>query len=119
MQFDKVSCNQNMKKFIDRCYCFFNFHKNDRSSWISEFETGEKKFASLVSVCEQNDLGDMGLTPEAMRLAFQSLGFRIVSNHKVLHAFRPGDAGKSSETLAAARNYGERLMRTLLLARGL
>ena len=107
-----------MKKFIDRCYCFFTFDKEDRSVWISEFEQGPQKYAGIVAVSEQENIEDMGFTPEAMRLSFQSLGYRIISKQKALHAFKAGEIITFEETMKLAISNGEKLLKTILLSRG-
>jgi len=107
-----------MKKFIDRCYCFCSFDKSDRSVWISEFEQGPQKYAGIIAVSEQNNIEDMGFTPEAMRLSFQSLGYRIISNQKALHAFKAGEILSFEDTMELANNNGEKLLKTILLSRG-
>ncbi len=106
-----------MKKFIDRCYCFCTFDKEDRSVWISEFEQGSQKYAGIIAVSEQENIEDMGFTPEAMRLSFQSLGYRIISNQKVLHAFKAGEVLTFEETMKSAIYNGEKLLKTILLSR--
>ena len=106
-----------MKKFIDRCYCFCTFDKDDRSVWTSEFEAGQTKYAGIISVCEQNKVEDMGFTPEAMRLSFNSLGYRIVTNQKVLHAFKAGEVLSFENTMKEALDNGEKLLKTILMGR--
>ncbi|MBC8553734.1 MAG: flavodoxin family protein [Candidatus Brocadiales bacterium] len=104
-----------MKKFIDRCYCFCSFDKADRSAWLSEFEYGRPKYASLIAICEQNNFEDMGFTADALKLSFQSLGFRITGIQKVLHAFKAGEVLSQDPTLEEANRMGLRLMKTLTL----
>ncbi len=104
-----------MKKFIDRCYCFCSFDKSDRSVWISEFEHGKPKYASLIAICEQNNIADMGFTAKALKLSFQSLGFRITGIQKVLHAFKPGEALSQESTVKEASRMGIQLLKTLIL----
>lgn len=107
--------SSDMKKFIDRCYCFCTFDKEDRSIWISEFEQGPLKYASIISVSEQENIEDMGFTSEAMRLSFQSLGYRIISNQKILHTFKAGEVKNKLSSMDRARENGEKLLKTILL----
>jgi len=104
-----------MKKFIERCYCFFTFDKDDRSVWISEFEQVNQKYVSTIAVCEQNNEKDMGFTSEALQLSFTSLGYRIVSNQKIIHAFKAGEVLSFRETMKTAKDNGKRLLKTLVL----
>lgn len=106
-----------MKKFIDRCYCFTSYGVDDRSSWCSELELGRKKYAGLISICEQNSLEDLGFTAKAMEAAFGSLGYRIVFSQKVLHAFKAGAVINMKDTMEMARQYGNRLLKTLQISR--
>lgn len=104
-----------MKKFIDRCYCFCSFDINDRSVWFSRLSKGKLKFAGLFAICEQNSTEDMGYTSDAMKLSFESLGFRIVFAQKVLHVFKAGDIFKNENELSKAFNNGVKLLKTLKL----
>lgn len=104
-----------MKKFIDRCYCFFSFDEDDRSVWISRLSKDKQKFAGIIAVCEQNSTEDMGYTADAMRSAFESLGYRTVFTQKVLHVFKAGEILKTEAQLETAFNNGLKLLGTLKL----
>ncbi len=106
-----------MKKFIDRCYCFFSFDKTDRSVWISRLNQPACKFLGLISVCEQNNIADMGVTPSAMQSAFESLGYRTVFSQKVLFSFKAGEVLKHEDQLQAAYDNGVRLLKTLKMSK--
>lgn len=109
--------SSDMKKFIDRCYCFTSYAADDRSAWNSELELGMRKFAGLISICEQNSLDDLGFTAIAMEAAFGSLGYRIVFSQKVLHAFKAGAVITMNDTMNEAYQYGNRLLKTLQISR--
>ncbi|MGD1832796.1 MAG: flavodoxin family protein [Sphaerochaetaceae bacterium] len=109
--------SSDMKKFIDRCYCFCTFSDDDRSQWISEFENGKPKYAGIIAVCEQNSVDDMGYTAIAMRDAWRSLGFRNVFVQGALKAFRPGEINSQPDQVEAAYKNGVRLRETVKLAR--
>jgi multimeric flavodoxin WrbA len=106
-----------MKKFIDRCYCFLTFADNDRSQWVSEFENGKQKYGGIIAVCEQNSVEDMGYTAVAMRDAWKSLGFRNVFVQGVLHAFKLGEVHEHTNQLEDAYNNGIKLRETVALSR--
>ena len=108
-----------MKKFIDRCYCFTSYNKDDRSVWTSEFDSGPRKFAGFISICEQNNEEDMGVTPKVLQLSYESLGYRTIFNQKVLHAFKQGEVLKNNEAMVSAKANGQKLMNTMLLQRSL
>ena len=57
----------------------------------------------------------MGFTADALKLSFQSLGFRITGIQKVLHAFKPGEALSQKSTTEEATQLGIRLLKTLTL----
>ena len=105
-----------LKKFIDRCYCFFSFDKNDRSVWVSRLSKNKPKYAGLVAVCEQNSTDDMGYTADAMSAAFGSLGYRIVFTQKVLHVFKAGEILESDEELETAFDNGVKLLKTMKIS---
>jgi multimeric flavodoxin WrbA len=105
-----------MKRFIDRCYCFTSYNPDDRSVWVSEFEhSSPRKLAGFISICEQNDVRDMGYTAEAMSSAFESLGYRTIFSQKVLHCFKAGEVKKVPEAMDKAAEYGRKLKNNLLL----
>ncbi|RDG33746.1 flavodoxin family protein [Oceanispirochaeta sp. M1] len=107
--------SSDMKKFIDRCYCFTNYMPGNRSVWTSEFDSGPRKFAGYISICEQNNVDDMGFTPQVLQKTFESLGFRTVFNQKVLHCFKAGEVNSKSEPLDSAEANGVSLRETMLL----
>lgn len=107
--------SSDMKKFIDRCYCFTSYIPTNRSIWTSEFDSGPRKFAGFISICEQNNIDDMGYTPEILQKTFESLGFRSVFNQKVLHCFKAGEVNSKSESLNTALANGISLRDTFFL----
>ncbi|MDC7235003.1 MAG: flavodoxin family protein [Spirochaetales bacterium] len=104
-----------MKMFIDRCYCLTSYDREDRSAWISELESGPSRIAGLISICEQESEADLGFTADAMAAAFGSLGYRIVFNRKVLHAFKPGEVLEKDTTLEDLDRGAAQLYRTARL----
>ncbi len=111
--------SSDMKRFIDRCYCFTSFDRTDRSAWVSELEGSPARYAGLISICEQTTEDNLGFTADAMQAAFSSLGYRIVFNQKVLHAFKAGEVKEQKETLNQTRELAGRLVKTVLLGRNL
>jgi multimeric flavodoxin WrbA len=106
-----------MKKFIDRCYCLTSYNPADRSVWTSELDSGPRKFAGYISICEQNSVEDMGFTPKILQQTFESLGLRTVFNQRVLHCFKPGEVQSISEPMESARTNGIKLRETMILQR--
>jgi multimeric flavodoxin WrbA len=109
-----------MKAFIDRCYCFEVFAEDDRSCWLSINEAlGVVKYAAVIAVCEQQDEKDMGFTPEAMSLALQAIGYRVIEQVKVFNLFKAGEALDDSDALRRSGRAGEKLVRTIRLRKEL
>ncbi len=108
-----------MKAFIDRCYCFEVFAEDDRSCWLSINEALGGKYAAVIAVCEQQDEKDMGFTPEAMSLALQALGYRVIDQVKALNLFKAGEALNDSDALQRSRRAGEKLVKTIRLRKDL
>lgn len=108
-----------MKAFIDRCYCFEVFAEDDRSCWLSINEALGGKYAAVIAVCEQENEKDMGFTPEAMSLALQALGYRVIDQIKVLNLFKAGEALTDSDALQRCGKAGEKLVKTIRLRKAL
>ncbi len=106
-----------VKTFIDRCYCFEVFAKDDRSCWVGINEALGCKYAVTVAVCEQFEEKYMGFTAEAMAKPLTDMGYRVVDTIKALGLFKAGEASKNTEASKKAQRAGERLVKTLLLKR--
>jgi multimeric flavodoxin WrbA len=104
-----------MKAFIDRCYCFEIFDKEDRSVWMGLNEALGGKYAAVIAVCEQEREEDMGFTAEAMQKSLEALGYRVVSTVKALHLFKAGEALNNEKAMQDARQAGEKLLKYLQL----
>ncbi len=104
-----------MKAFIDRCYCFVVFDKNDRSVWMSINEASALKYAVVIAVCEQDKVEEMGYTAEAMEKPLEALGYRVIDTVKALRLFAAGEALGDEKVLRKARQAGEKLLKTLRL----
>lgn len=104
-----------MKAFIERFYCFQVFAEDDRFVWSSISEVLGGKYAVVISICEQNDEKDMGVTAEAMSKPLEGLGYRVVETVKVLKLFKKGDVLQNQDALESAKRAGEKLGKTLKL----
>jgi multimeric flavodoxin WrbA len=104
-----------MKAFIDRCYCFEAFARDDRASWVGLHEALGIKYAVVIAVCEQHDEADMGFTAEAMIKPLEALGYRIISTIKAIGYFKAGEALQDERAVENARNAGKKLARTISL----
>ncbi len=104
-----------IKAFIDRCYCFEIFDKEDRSVWMGLNEAIGGKFAAVIAVSEQEKEEDMGFTAEAMIKSLEALGYRVVSTVKALHLFKAGEALNNKKVMEDANQAGEKLLKFLQL----
>ncbi len=104
-----------MKAFIDRCYCFEVFDEDDRSVWMGLSEALGGKYAAVIAVSEQERIEDMGFTADVMEKSLEALGYRVISTVKALHLFAAGEALKNEQAMQAAKQAGEKLLKTLQL----
>ncbi len=104
-----------VKAFLDRLYCYNAFDEENRSVWISINEAREIKYAVTIAVCEQDNEEDMGFTSVAMSKSLEAVGYRCVSNLKILHAFKRNDASNNRENIEKAFESGIKLGKTLVL----
>lgn len=104
-----------MKAFIDRCYCFEIFDKEDRSVWMGLNEAIGGKYAAVIAVSEQEKEEDMGFTAEAMIKSLEALGYRVVSTVKALNFFKAGEVLNNKKSMEDANQAGEKLLKFLQL----
>lgn len=104
-----------MKAFIERLYCFQIFSEDDRSVWSSINEVLGGKYATVISICEQNDEKDMGFTSDAMSKPLEGLGYRVVSTVKILNLFKKGDVLQNQNALEQVQRAAEKLEKTFRL----
>jgi len=105
------------KNFFDRLYCYDVFDDSTRSVWVSLNETTGIKYAVTAAVCEQNSEDDMGYTSLTMQRSLEAIGYRVVENIKALNSYAKGDILKFEPELNRALLAGEKLAKTLLLAK--
>ena len=104
-----------IKAFIERFYCFQVFDTEDRSVWSSFNEALGGKYAVVISICEQQDDESIGFTPEAMAKPLEGLGYRVISNVKILNLFEKEDVHKNELAFTQVKGAGKRLRKSLLL----
>lgn len=105
------------KAFIERLYCLDAFDSEDRSVWISKYETTGIKYASVIAVCEQQAEEDMGVTSMVMKKSLEAVGYRVVSTPKFLRLFRRLDHEKDQTALETAYEAGLHLAKTIRLTK--
>jgi len=104
-----------IKAFIDRCYCFEIFDKDDRSVWMGLNEATGIKYAAVLAVSEQEKEEDMGFTAETMVKSLEALGYRVISTVKALHLFEAGEALNNKKVMEDANQAGKKLLKQLQL----
>lgn len=107
--------SSNMKAFIERMYPYEVFDPDDRHIWMSVTEGKGLKYALVVGICEQASEKDVGFTIEAMTLPLQSLGYRVVEEVKVLHAFGRDDLNKQKDSMMQIQEGARKLAGTIKL----
>lgn len=99
-----------MKAFIDRLYCYYDFTDPRPGPWSSRL-AGQGRRAAVVTVCEQQDIRDMGYTMDAMCAPLTALGFEIAGILPVLNSFARGAVKQQPEILDQARELGRTLIK--------
>jgi len=97
-----------MKAFIDRLYCFYDFEDTRPRAWSSRL-AGQGRRAVIASICEQESREDMGFALDALRLPLQALGYEIVAEVAVLSLLDRGAVRDCPEVLEEAEEAGRKL----------
>lgn len=105
-----------IKKFLDRLYCYNVFDPSDRSVWVSVNESLKIKYGVTVAICEQNNENDMGYTSITMDRTLQAVGYRVVDSLKVLHMFLKGEVKDYENEMKRGYASGVKLGKTLILS---
>ena len=105
-----------IKKFLDRLYCYNVFDSSDRSVWVSVNESLKMKYGVTVAICEQNNENDMGYTSVTMDRTLQAVGYRVVDSLKVLHMFLKGEVKDYENEMKRGYASGIKLGKTLILS---
>lgn len=105
-----------IKKFLDRLYCYNVFDPSDRSVWVSVNESLKMKYGVTVAICEQNNENDMGYTSITMDRTLQAVGYRVVDSLKVLHMFLKGEVKDYENEMKRGYASGVKLGKTLILS---
>lgn len=78
-----------VKAFIDRLYPFFEFTDDRPRKYHSRLE-GQGRKAIVYSVSEQDEMGEVGFTLEAMGYPLTALGYDVVEDMNVSGFFDRG-----------------------------
>ncbi len=102
-----------VKAFIDRLYPFFIF-TDDRPRRYSSRMTEQGRKAIVFSVCEQDEMGEIGFTLEAMGYPLTALGYEVIDDLSITGFFDRGAVRNDQELLKLAMEKGHQLAQTLL-----
>ncbi|HAV10712.1 MAG TPA: flavodoxin family protein [Dehalococcoidia bacterium] len=79
-----------MKAFIDRLYCFYEFHGERPGQWSSRL-SGQGRKAIVAAIGEQFGVQEgMHLTLEAMRLPLAALGYEVIGTFPITGIYTKG-----------------------------
>lgn len=102
-----------MKAFIDRLYCYFDFDMDNRPRAWSSRLAGQGRKAVIMTVGEQADEKDMGVTMQALRLSISCLDYEITDEVQIMAKFDAGLVRRDHEDMARCEEAGTRLARAL------
>jgi multimeric flavodoxin WrbA len=102
-----------MKAFIDRLYCYFDFDMENRPRAWSSRLAGQGRKAVVMTVGEQADEEDMGVTMQALRLSISCLDYEITDEVQVMAKFDTGLVRRDEEDSARCEQAGRELAQAL------
>ncbi len=102
-----------VKAFIDRLYPFFEF-SDDRPRKYSSRMAEQGRKAIVFSVSEQDEMGEVGFTLEAMGYPLTALGYEVVDDFSVTGFFDRGAVRMDQKLLELAEEKGQQLAQILL-----
>jgi len=102
-----------VKAFIDRLYPFFEF-SDDRPRKYSSRMADQGRKAIVFSVSEQDEMGEIGFTLEAMGYPLTALGYEVVDDFSVTGFFDRGAVRADQKLLELAAEKGQQLAHILL-----
>jgi multimeric flavodoxin WrbA len=98
-----------MKKLIDRFFCFNIFDANDRTIWTSYNHINGLKKAVTISICEQETKEDIGFTTKAMVYPLRDIGYDVIYSLEAIQSFDKGDVLKQDMALRDAAFCGKQI----------
>lgn len=102
-----------VKAFIDRLYPFFEF-SDDRPRKYSSRIAEQGRKAIVFSVSEQDEMGEVGFTLEAMGYPLTALGYEVIDDFSVTGFFDRGAVRADQKLLESAAEKGQQLAQILL-----
>ena len=102
-----------VKAFIDRLYPFFEFSDDRPRKYYSRLE-GQGRKAIVYSVSEQDEMGEMGFTLEAMGYPLTALGYDVIEDMNVTGFFDRGAVRHHMDVLDKVYEKGRRFAEIIL-----
>jgi len=102
-----------VKAFIDRLYPYFDF-TDDRPRKCSSRLSGQGRRAIVFAVSEQDEMGEMGFTLEAMGYPLTALGYEVVEDIDVTGFFDRGIVRHHADVLDGVYEKGRRFAELIL-----
>jgi multimeric flavodoxin WrbA len=102
-----------VKAFIDRLYPFFEY-SDERPRKFESRLSGQGRKAIVYSVCEQDEMGEMGFTLEAMGYPLTALGYEVVGDISVTGFFDRGAVRHDMDILDQMYDKGRQFAEIIL-----
>ncbi len=105
--------SSDMKKFIERLYCYQVFDKNNRHIWTSVNEINGKKIGATIAICEHPSEDDIGFTSKGMSMPLHDLGYDVVCNQTYLNKFERGSVDSDPLAIKKTSKCGKELVKAI------
>ncbi len=102
-----------VKAFIDRLYPFFDY-SDERPRKFESRLSGQGRKAIVYSVCEQDEMGEVGFTLEAMGYPLTALGYEVVGDISVTGFFDRGAVRHDMDVLDQMYDKGRQFAEIIL-----
>lgn len=96
-----------IKAFIDRLYCYYNFHE-DRRGWASIL--GKGRPAVVIGVGEQTKIEWLGWVIDAMKTPLRDLGFNVLGEYLASGHFKAGSVCADNQARRQVRELGNQII---------
>jgi len=105
--------SSDMKKFIERLYCYQVFDENNRHIWTSVNAMNGRKIGATIAICEQQSEDDIGFTSKGMSMPLRDLGYDVVCNQTYLNMFEKGSVNSNPLAIKKINECGEELIKAI------